>query len=157
MYCSARSCGSHRRPSVSSAPSRLLDSSGVFFPAFFFLQSTPHSSKASLAAQHAWHRQVSEIRFLSLSNASRSGGQSSLATNLSRRQALFVQGNYCSSVFWWSARHAFLPKKNRKNPVPTMAQSLVCCMWCVLDILTVCQEFGRPREPVANHSIKVSH
>ena len=51
----------------------------------------------------------------------------------------------------------FFRKKIEKNPVPTMAQSLVCCMWCVLDLLTVCQEFGRPRELVTNHSIKVSH
>src|SRR5689334_4008706 len=58
MHCSlVRSCSSHRRPSVSSVPLRFRDASGVFSSTFFFPQSAPHSSKASLAAQHAWHRQ----------------------------------------------------------------------------------------------------
>jgi hypothetical protein len=124
MHCSLYGRVAHIADLLSrSAPSRLLDSSGVFFSAFFFPQSTPHSSKGSFAAQPAWHRQVS--RYPTLHEAV---VKSSLATNLSRRQALFVQGNYCSSVFWWAARHAFLPKKIEK--IQYLPWHKVLCVVC---------------------------
>ena len=47
VHCSLLSRSSHRQPSVSSAPSRSLDSSGVFSPSFSSPQSAPHASKVS--------------------------------------------------------------------------------------------------------------
>ena len=53
--------------------------------------------------------------------------KSSLATNLSRCQALFVPGNHCSSVFWCSARHAFLHEKIEKIQYLPW-HKVVCCV-----------------------------
>ena len=125
--CSVRSCSSHRRPSVSSAPSRFLDSSGVFFSAFFFPHSTLFESFLGRPTRLASSSEPKSlcVRYPTLHEAV---VKSSLATNLSRRQALFVQGNYCSSVFWWSARHAFLSKKIEKSS--TYHRHKVLCVVC---------------------------
>ena len=89
--------------------------------------------------------------------------KSSLATNLSRRQALFVQGNYCSSVFWWSARHAFLPKKIEKNRKKSSTYHgtkscvlYVMCAWYFDRVPRIWKTKGAGNKPL-NQSVPLTH
>ena len=143
---SVLSSSSHRQPSVSSAPSRSLDSSGVFSPSFSSPQSAPHPSKVSFSALHPPRHRVSQSRCISISSASRIDGRiqsgdksqqsSSLrcARKLLRLDLLAVCATCVSAV------------KNRKNPVPTKTQNLEHGACCVVHIFLVCQELGRARE-----------
>ena len=139
---SALSSSSHRRPSVSSVLSRSRDSSDVFYPSFFSPQSARYPSKASLAAQHARHRQLTRVIVFRYAACYKSPVEPSRATNCSSRQALFVPGNHCPAIFCWSARHAFLPKKIEKVQYlqKHTVLSVVCGVWW---IFSVREEFGR--------------
>ena len=143
---SALSSSSRRQPSVSSAPSRSLDSSGVFSPSSSSPQSAPHSSKVSFSVLHPPHHRVSQSRCTSISSASQIHGriqscdksqQSSnrlCARKLLRRDLRAVCATCVSAV------------KTRKNPVPTKTQNLERGVCCVVYIFLVCQELGRVRE-----------
>ena len=143
---SALSSSSRRQPSVSSAPSRSLDSSGVFSPSFSSPQSAPHSSKVSFSVLHPPHHRVSQSRCTSISSASRIDGRIQSCDKSQQSSTVFVQENYYAAIFGRSARHAFLPEKIEKIQYLQRHRILnvVCVVWGY--IFLVCQELGRVRE-----------
>src|SRR5689334_16356457 len=129
---SALSSSSHPRPSVSSVPSRSRDLSDVFSPSFFSPQSARHPSKASLAAQHARHRSVSQSHCISICRVLQIAGRTQSCDKLQQSSGLVCARKSLPSDLLLVCATCVSPKKNRKSPVPTRAHSLecgVCDVW----------------------------
>ena len=139
MHCSLHCLGTHIGNLLSlELPLNCSTSRGVVSPSSFSLQPAPHAPKASSAAQHAGHRQLSQSLWISISSVHELFVEASLATNLSCCQAFFVPRNHCPSFLCWSPWHAFCSKKfekpstYKKNKVLTV----LCVVWCIFSPFT---------------------
>src|SRR6185436_4070729 len=120
---SALSRSSHRQPSVSSAPSRSLDSSGVFSPHFllhgllhtlrkFLFRLAPAASSSEPESLYLDIQRVTNRRSIQSCDKSQQSSSRLCARKLLRLDLLAVCATCVSAV------------KNRKNPVPTKTQNL---------------------------------
>ena len=110
------------------------------FPHLFSLQPAPHAPKASSAAQHAGHRQLSQSLCISISSVSRTVCRSQ---SCDKFQLLPLLVSAACVLF----------EKKSKNPVPTKTQSLDCGVCCVVYIFPVHQEFGRSKKALVSPTI----
>ena len=143
---SALSRSSHRQPSVSSAPSRSLDSSGAFSPSFSSPQSAPHSSKVSFSALHPPHHRVSQSRCISISSASRIDGRIQSCDKSQESSSRLCAGKLLRLDLRAVCATCVPAVKNRKNPVPTKTQNLEHGACWLVQTFLVCQELGSSRE-----------
>ena len=143
---SALSSSSRRRPSVSLAPSRSLDSRGALPPAFSSPQSAPHSSKVSFSALHPPHHRVSQSRCTSRSSASRIEGRIQSCDKSQQSSSLLCAGKLLHLDLQAVCATCVYAVKTRKNPVPTNTQNREHAACCVVYIFLVCQELGRARD-----------
>ena len=147
VHCSLHCLIAHiGNSSVSSAPLRSRDSSGVVFSAFSSPQSAPHSLKVSVFVLHPPHPRASQSRCISISSVSQIAAriqscdksQQSSSLRCARKLLHLDLRVVCATCVSF--------EKIGKKPVPTKTPNLEYVVCCVVNICVGGKELSRARE-----------